>query len=546
VDRELDFEQCYRAAASRDARFDGWFVTCVTSTKIYCRPSCPAITPKRANVRFLPSAAAAQRDGFRACLRCRPDAAPGSPQWNYRSDVVGRAMRLIADGVVDRDGVVGLAARIGYTERHLNRILTAEVGAGPLALARAQRSQTARLLIETTTMGLAEIAFAAGFGSVRQFNDTIRETYGRSPSELRAARRNGAATPGHELGTMTLRLPYREPLHAESLLEFLGGRTIAGVDEVRDDRYRRALRLPHGHATVDIAIRPGYAEALLRLADVRDLAPAVARCRRLLDLDADPVAVDAVLARDPALAASVSKEPGVRVPGAVDGFEIAVRAVVGQQISVAGARTVLARLAAATASPALFSAATSPPATASPADDRVQDPRDHELQRMITASGRRLNHDHADLGSGKATPGAPRSVEPGTEDLGNGLRGFPTAEEVAAAPDSAVGMPAARRRTLRALAEAVVEGRLRLDPGADRMEAEARLVEIPGIGPWTAQYVALRALGDPDVLLPTDLGVRRGAAALGLPDDPVTLARHAHETWAPWRSYATIRLWRHA
>jgi AraC family transcriptional regulator of adaptative response / DNA-3-methyladenine glycosylase II len=388
-------------------------------------------------------------------------------------------MRLIADGVVDRDGVPGLAAKIGYTERHLNRMLTAEVGAGPLALARAQRAQTARILVETTGLGLAEIAFAAGFGSVRQFNDTMRETYGRSPSQLREARR-GADAPT-TAGTMTLRLPYREPLHAESLLEFLGGRTIAGVDEVEDGRYRRGLRLPHGEATVDLAPRPGYVEAVLCLADVRDLAPAVARCRRLLDLDADPVAVDALLGQDPALAPFVAKEPGVRVPGAVDGFEIAVRAVVGQQISVAGARAVLARLAAATRDPA------------------------HQ-----------------------------------------GLRGFPSAEEVAEAPDTAFGMPAARRRTLRTLAATVAEGRLRLDPGADRDEAEARLVELPGIGPWTAQYVALRALGDPDVLLATDLGVRRGAAAIGLPDDPAALLAHARQNWAPWRSYATIRLWRHA
>jgi len=519
VERHLDFEQCYRAVDSRDARFDGWFVTCVTSTRIYCRPSCPAITPKRANVRFLPSAAAAQREGFRACLRCRPDAAPGSPQWNYRADVVGRAMRLIADGVVDRDGVPGLAAKIGYTERHLNRILTAEVGAGPLALARAQRAQTARILVETTGLGLAEIAFAAGFGSVRQFNDTMRETYGRSPSQLREARR-GAGAPATG-GTMTLRLPYREPLHAESLLEFLGGRTIAGVDEVHDGRYRRGLRLPHGEATVDLAPRPGYVEAVLRLADVRDLAPAVARCRRLLDLDADPVAVDALLAQDPALAPFVAKEPGVRVPGAVDGFEIAVRGVVGQQISVAGARTVLARLAAAcrpTASPAAAPLAA------------PQDRGDHELAVMIAPISRRPDHDHGDLDA----------AEP------EELRGFPSAEEVAEAPDSAFGMPAARRRTLRTLAAAVAEGRLRLDPGADREEAEARLVELPGIGPWTAQYVALRALGDPDVLLPTDLGVRRGAAAIGLPDDPVALSDHAKQNWAPWRSYATIRLWRHA
>jgi AraC family transcriptional regulator of adaptative response / DNA-3-methyladenine glycosylase II len=500
-----DFDACYRALESRDARFDGWFVTCVTSTGIYCRPSCPAITPKRANVRFLPSAAAAQRAGFRACLRCRPDAAPGSPDWNYRADVVGRAMRLIADGVVDRDGVPGLASRLGYTERHLGRMLTAEVGAGPLALARAQRAQTARTLIETTTLGLAEIAFAAGFGSVRQFNDTIREIYGRTPSALRETRRG--PEPG-ELGTVTLRLPYREPLHADTLLDFLAHRTITGVDRVRDGAYERGLRLPHGPAQLVARIHPGYVLTTLRLSDVRDLAPAVARCRRLFDLDADPEAVDAVLAGDPALAPSVAKEPGVRVPGAAEGFEMAVRAVVGQQISVAGARKLLARLATHA------SRADPPPADPPPAD--------HDLEVMIGTKTHPPHHDHGDL------------------------VGFPTAAEVAEAPDDAFGMPVARRRTLRTLAAAVADGTLRLDPGADRAETHANLLALPGIGAWTAQYIALRALGDPDVLLPTDLGVRRGAAALGLPDEPGALARHAHRTWAPWRSYATIRLWRHA
>ncbi|MGE5827820.1 MAG: AlkA N-terminal domain-containing protein [Micromonosporaceae bacterium] len=485
---KLDFEACYRAVAGRDARFDGWFVTAVTSTHIYCRPSCPAITPKPANVRFLPSAAAAQREGFRACLRCRPDAAPGSPQWDVRADVVGRAMRLIADGVVDRDGVPGLANRLGYTERHLHRMLQAELGAGPLALARAQRAQTARVLIETTSLGLAEIAFAAGFGSVRQFNDTIREIYGRTPSALRSTRAGNTppatapttamaatTTPATgdaaELGTITLRLPYREPLHAAALMEYLAGRAITGVEEVVDGEYRRVLRLPHGGATVALRVMPGYVHTTLRLRDVRDLAPAVARCRRLFDLDADPVAVDAALAADPALAPHVAKEAGVRVPRAVDGFEIAVRAIVGQQISVAGARTVLGRLS-------------------------------------------------------------------------RGLEGFPIPAEVAAAPDEAFAMPASRRATLRALAEAVLAGAVGLDPGADRAETEAALRAIPGIGPWTAQYVALRALGDPDVFMPTDLGVRRGAAALDLPDDPRALAAHAQRHWAPWRSYATIRLWR--
>src|SRR5215211_847145 len=208
---DLDFEHCYRAVASRDSRFDGWFFTAVTSTGIYCRPSCPSLTPKRRNVRFYASAAAAQRNGFRACRRCRPDAAPGSPEWDVRADVVGRAMRLIGDGVVDRDGVPGLARRLGYTQRHLHRMLTAELGAGPLALARAQRAQTARVLIETTDLGLAEIAFASGFGSVRQFNDTIQEVFGQPPSALRARRPAARAEPG----TISLRLAYRAPLHVE-------------------------------------------------------------------------------------------------------------------------------------------------------------------------------------------------------------------------------------------------------------------------------------------------------------------------------------------
>ncbi|MEH0830165.1 bifunctional transcriptional activator/DNA repair enzyme AdaA, partial [Micromonospora sp. CPCC 205714] len=343
---ELDFERCYRAVDSRDPRFDGWFYTGVTSTGIYCRPSCPAMTPKRQNVRFFPSAAAAQGAGLRACRRCRPDAAPGSPQWDVRADLVGRAMRLIADGVVDRDGVPGLATRLGYTERHLHRMLRAELGAGPLALARAQRAQTARILIETTGLGLAEVAFAAGFGSVRQFNDTVREVYGGTPSELRAGRRGPAAATG--AGTLSLRLAHRPPLHAGALLDFLALRALPGVEVVRDGTYHRGLRLPHGPATVALTPADGHIDATLRLADMRDLAPAVARCRRLLDLDADPVAVDATLAADPALAPIVAAEPGVRLPHAVDGFELAVRAVTTQQVSLTSARTTLTRLLAAT------------------------------------------------------------------------------------------------------------------------------------------------------------------------------------------------------
>jgi AraC family transcriptional regulator of adaptative response / DNA-3-methyladenine glycosylase II len=446
----------YPAIAGKDRRFDGHFWVGVTSTGIYCRPSCPARTPKRENVRFFPSVAAASKAGFRACRRCAPDAVPGSPQWDARADLTARAVRLINDGVVDRGGVPALAARLGYTERHLNRLLTDELGAGPLALARTQRAQTAKTLIAKTGLSLAEIAFASGFGSVRQFNDTFREVYGVVPSSLRRA-------PSQVDGTISLRLTYRPPFDAAGLFEFLGARAIPGIETYVAGCYRRSLRLPHGPATVTLRPAEGHVAAELNLSDVRDLTPAVARCRRLLDLDADPAAIDATL-----IAGFPGQPLGVRLPRAVDGFEVAVRGIVGQQISVSGARTVIARLC------------------------------------------------RADV--------------------------FPTPQELLELPDEAFSMPTRRRETLRALARAMDDG-LILDSGSDRDTTRAALLELPGIGEWTADYIALRALGHPDVFLPTDLGSLRGAAALGLPTDPKALAKHA-ESWRPWRSYAQIRLWR--
>jgi AraC family transcriptional regulator, regulatory protein of adaptative response / DNA-3-methyladenine glycosylase II len=504
---ELDFERCYRAVDSRDQRFDGWFVTAVSSTGIYCRPSCPAITPRRQNVAFYPTAAAAHRLGYRACRRCRPDAAPGSPEWDVRADIVGRAMRLIGDGVVDRDGVDGLASRLGYTTRHLNRMLVAEVGAGPLALARAQRAQTARTLIETTDLGLAEIAFAAGFGSVRQFNDTVREVYSIAPSELRTAARRRAPV---GRGTLTVRLAYRPPLHVASTLDFLRLRAIPGVEIVTDRDYTRAIRLPYGTAYVQLTPAADHISATLRLADVRDLSPAVARCRRLFDLDADPAAIDAVLGADPALADQVAAEPGVRVPRAVDGFEIAVRAIVGQQISVAGAITILGRLIAAA-------------------------PDADELDVVGAES--------EDQNGFASRAGAAGLSTVDDAPFGAGLRPFPDPATVAKLPDSAFAMPKARIATIRALAEAISADEVALDGSVDRDETRTALESIPGIGPWTASYVAMRALGDPDVFLPSDVAVRRVARVIGLPDKPVPLTQHA-ERWAPWRSYAVIRLWR--
>ncbi len=491
-----DQDRCYQAAQSKDARFDGWFFCAVTSTGIYCRPSCPARTPKRENMHFYATAAAAQQAGFRACLRCRPDATPGSPEWNIRADVVARAMRLIRDGVVDRVGVEGLADRLGYSTRQLNRLITAEVGTGPLAIARAQRSQTARILLETTDLAITHIAFAAGFASVRQCNETVRQIFADTPSGLRAratkAARAKPGTPGAALPQgVRLRLPCRRPFSPASVLDFLGQRALPGVESLDGATYRRSLRLPHGHGVVALTAPegdgdagPAYVEGELRLSDLRDLTTAVSRCRQLLDLDADPVAVWEALRGDPLVGPVVERDPGRRVPGAADGFELAVRAVIGQQVSVPGARTVAGRLVQA---------------------------------------------------AGDVLPEA----DGGVTHL------FPTPAaliDLARHDPAAFAMPAGRRRALVALAEAVEAGDVVIDPGADPTELRRSLIDLPGIGPWTAEYVAMRALRDPDAFMPSDLGIRRGAAALGLPDDPAGLAALT-EAWRPWRSYAMVHIW---
>ncbi|MFI6560095.1 bifunctional transcriptional activator/DNA repair enzyme AdaA [Streptomyces sp. NPDC050534] len=469
----MDEDTRYEAVRSRDARFDGEFFFAVETTGIYCRPSCPAVTPKRRNVRFFATAAAAQGSGFRACRRCRPDAVPGSAEWNVRADVVGRAMRLIGDGVVDREGVAGLAARLGYSARQVQRQLTAELGAGPVALARAQRAHTARVLVQTTELPITEIAFASGFASVRQFNDTIREVYAATPTELRTTAPDGGrggrrVTPS---AGIPLRLAYRGPYRSGAVFDLLAGEAVPGVEEMSGERgrrtYRRTLRLPHGTGIVAVGERAGsprsmsgahpggWLDARLHLTDPRDLTTAVGRLRRLLDLDADPYAVDERLGADDRLAPLVAARPGLRSPGAADAEELAVRAVAGRM----GAMGVHPR------------------------------ERSRAWGRLVRRYGKAL-----DSPSGSLTH---------------------------LFPEPAVLAGAEPHGTLGALTTALADGAVRLDPGADREDAEAALLALPGLDAGTVAVIRTRALGDPDVAPP----------GLDFPD-----------SWRPWRSYALQHL----
>ncbi|MEV5407916.1 Ada metal-binding domain-containing protein [Thermopolyspora sp. NPDC052614] len=495
----LDFDSCYRALTARDARFDGRFYTAVTTTGVYCRPICPARTPGRQNVRFYRHAAAAEAAGFRPCRRCRPELSPGDPGWDVRADLVARALRLIDDGVVDEYGVAGLASRLHVTERHLHRLFTAELGTGPLSVARTRRLLLAKQLLTETALPIGDVAFAAGFGSLRQFNATMKEAYGFAPTELRGARAGGRVTrravPGHsadpgtdvgagpgtgsgsgsgagtdhgvgvEPARFTLRLHYRPPYDAQTLLGFLAARAIPGLEKADISGYSRLV--PGG--TITLAPANGHIALHVATADARLLARIVSRCRRLLDLDAAPDAIASVL-RTTSLAPLVERRPGLRVPGAFDGFELAVRAVVGQQVSVAGARTLLGRIVA-------------------------------------------------------------RAGEPS----GDGHL-FPTPERLAEADLDGLGLTTRRIATLRALARMAADGEIDLDGAQDPAEVAASLLAVPGIGPWTTGYIALRALRDPDAWPSGDLGLRRAMRRLAIPDDDI-------ERWRPWRAYAALHLW---
>ncbi len=476
-DMSPSFDERYRAISARDTRFDGQFVTAVRSTGIYCRPSCPARTPRPQNVTFYPTSAAAHEAGYRACKRCLPEAAPGSPAWDVRGDTAARAMRLIASGVVEREGVAGLAGRLGYSSRHLTRLLTTELGAGPLALARAHRAHTARMLLVGTDMPIADVAFAAGFHSIRQGNDTIREVFGLTPGELRARRRTPAAeTPG----TIDLILPYRGPLDAAGVFGWMAARAVTGVEETTATSFSRHLRMPGGPAWFEV--RQDAADRLrlrARVAQLSDLAPLVATARRIFDLDADPLAIEEALTAHPPLVPLVARTPGIRVPGAADPHEMLIRAMIGQQITVVAARTALTALTEAL---------------------------------------------------GERTP--------------DGLL-FPTMSAIAAHGAEVLRGPAARIRAITGAAAALADGSLTLTVGDDGPTQRAALLAMPGIGPWTADYVRMRVLGDPDVLLPGDVALRAGAAASGLPADPKALTAWAERT-APWRSYLSAHLWRAA
>ncbi len=486
LNARLDHDTCYRAVLARDRRFDGWFVTAVKTTGIYCRPSCPTpVLPKSGNVEFHRTAAGAQQLGFRSCKRCRPDATPGSPEWNTRTDLTGRALRLIADGLVDREGVPGLARTLSVSERHLARTMNEELGTGPLAVSRAQRAQTARVLIETTSLNFGDIAFAAGFSSVRQFNDTVIEVFATTPTVLRSHRRSvdRSITTQNESGrpgTITVRLPFRPPFNSTSVFHFLLDRAISGVEVATPTSYRRTLRLPTGPGSVFVCAHDDHLLATFALTSLSDLGAATARVRRLFDLDADPTSIAEALSQDSRLASAVRANPGLRCPGSVDAHEVVVRAILGQQVSVAAARTHGSRLA-----------------------ERV------------------------------SSPGLPDTEIPYL---------FPSADDTAKLSPSDFAMPVRRAETLIRAAQALASGDIVLTPGVDRSQARAHLEQLPGIGPWTAGYVLLRGLSDPDVCLHSDLVAVNGARALGIAATSNELATAA-ESWAPWRSYATHLLW---
>lgn len=482
----LDQDLCYRAIKSRDARFDGQFFTAVTTTGIYCRPICPAPTPKRAHVRFYGCAAAAQEDGFRPCLRCRPETSPGTPAWQGTSATVSRALRLIEAGALDEGSVEDLALRLGVGGRHLRRLFIEHLGVTPVAVAQTRRLHFAKKLIDETPLALGDVAFAAGYASIRRFNAAFRAVYGCAPRELRRKeRRQYAPAPDAPL---RLRLAYRPPFDWEALMAFLQDRATAGVEEVEGGVYRRIIAAgPAGDGAGFLEVGHDPEARQLRLTihspDARALQSVTERVRRMFDLECHPSAIAGVLERDALLRPLVRKFPGLRVPGAWDPFEMAVRVVLGQQISVKGATTLAGRIAQAYGRPV------------------------------------------------EASPFA-------------GLnRLAPRPEDLADANLVRLGVTQARARAIQGLARAVIEGRVSLDPAGDFGATVRALESLPGLGPWTAQVIAMRALGEPDAFPAADLGLIRAMEAAGSPASPRELTARS-EAWRPWRAYAALYLWK--
>ncbi|HET6156833.1 MAG TPA: AlkA N-terminal domain-containing protein [Dongiaceae bacterium] len=487
----LDPKACYRALKSRDARFDGRLFVGVTSTGIYCRPICPARSPKSENCRFFSSAAAAQESGFRPCLRCRPETAPDLGSWRGTSNTVSRGLALIAEGALDGEeaGVDALAERLGVGGRQLRRLFQQHLGASPITVAQTRRVLFAKQLIHDTRLPMAEIAMAAGFGSVRRFNETFQQLFRRPPGALR--RKAVLALPEGSVGEMgvDVRLSYRPPYDWTAMLGFLKARAIDGVEWIEGDLYCRTVALAQDGltGTVEISHLPDRASlnATIRFPSVRALPAIVARIRRVFDLGADVAAIGAHLAQDPLLAPLIAERPGLRAPGGWDGFELAVRAVLGQQVTVEAAR----RLAG----------------------------------RLVQICG-------TSLPAGQHGRPALRLA-------------FPTAAQVARADLSALGTPVARKRALAALAEAALQDPALFQPQGTVEETVARLRAIRGIGEWTAHYIALRAVRETDAFPASDIGLLRGAAIrVGARPSPALLQDRA-ETWRPWRAYAAQHLW---
>ncbi|MGH9371259.1 MAG: DNA-3-methyladenine glycosylase 2 family protein [Vicinamibacterales bacterium] len=482
----LDREACYRAVQTRDARFDGRMFVGVTSTGIYCRPVCAVRTPRFEHCRFFASAAAAQEAGFRPCLRCRPETAPDLASWRGTSNTVSRALALIADGGLDGSdaGVDALAERLGLGGRQLRRLFQQHLGASPIAVAQTRRVLFAKQLIQETRMPMADVALAAGFGSIRRFNETVHAIFRRPPSALRP---RGSTDVRSAAGVgVTLRVRYKAPYDWPAMLAYLHARAIDGVEEVAAETYRRVVSHGQQLGVVEVGHDPARTSltVTVRFPSVRALPAIVARVRRVFDVGADIETIGAHLSRDPFLAPLVAKRPGLRAPGGWDGFELAVRAILGQQVTVAAARGLAARL--------------------------------------VKVCGETLPE--------AAGQGALR-------------RAFPSPDRVAAADLGALGMPAARRAALRALAETALADDRLFHPFGTIEEAISRLRGIRGVGEWTAQYIALRALRETDAFPASDVGLLRGAARdSGLRPTPAELLKRS-ERWRPWRAYAAQHLW---